>query len=137
MGLEVYGTAKAICHTGKAIAGVVGPMIMCLFICSARFTRTSARLASSCRRGFHTALRYGNTIDDGMDRLHRVGRVVAQDLASAIGKYAGTQTTTSAQAGLDDYAMLRAIVMGAGGEAAHVGNRLMGSQRRSVPELGF
>ena len=26
-GLEVYGTAKAIFHTGKAIAGVVGPML--------------------------------------------------------------------------------------------------------------
>ena len=89
------------------------------------------------QRGFHTALRYGHMFDDGMDLLHRVGRVVAQDLAPAIDKYAGTQTTQNAQASLDDYAMLRASVMGAGGEAAHVGNRLMGSLRRSVPELGL
>ena len=89
------------------------------------------------QRSFHTALRYGKMFDDGMDLLHRVGRVVAQDLASTVDQYAGTKITQSAQAGLEDYAMLRASVMGAGGEAAHVGNRLMGSLRRSVPELGL
>ena len=26
--LEVYGTAKALFHTGKAIAGVVGPLLL-------------------------------------------------------------------------------------------------------------
>ena len=89
------------------------------------------------QRGFHTALRYGKMFDDGMDLLHRVGRVVAQDLAPTLDQYAGTKITQHAQDGLDDYQLLRNRVMGAGGEAAHVGNRLMGSLRRSVPELGL
>ena len=89
------------------------------------------------QRGFHTILRYGEMLDDGMDVIHRVGRVVAQDLAPTIDQYAGTKVAHNAQAGLDDYQMLRATDMGAQGEAAHVGYRLMGSPRRSVPELGL
>ena len=89
------------------------------------------------QRGFHTALRYGKMFDDGMDMLHRVGRVVAQDLTPTIDQYAGTKMTQHAQAGLDDYQLLKSTVMGASREAAHVGNWLMGSLRRSVPELGL